>query len=107
MGKYISLGEYNKLYKYIWIYLSLKFIITILREDLVNIPYAPFIINYFFVLAKLPHSKTRDNLCEDFNTYLKKNKAKSEILIEKPQCSALGCWELEVKPPLSELNSAL
>ena len=26
MGKYISLGEYNKLYKYIWIYLSLKFI---------------------------------------------------------------------------------
>ena len=28
MGKYISLGEYNKLYKYIWIYLILRFILT-------------------------------------------------------------------------------
>ena len=26
MGKFISLGEYNKLYKYIWIYLAFKFI---------------------------------------------------------------------------------
>ena len=28
MGKFISLGEYNKLYKYIWIYLILRFINT-------------------------------------------------------------------------------
>ena len=28
MRKYISLGEYNKLYKYIWIYLILRFILT-------------------------------------------------------------------------------
>ena len=26
MGKLISLGEYNKLYKYIWIYLAIKFV---------------------------------------------------------------------------------
>ena len=28
MGKYISLGEYNKLYKYIWSYLILRFLTT-------------------------------------------------------------------------------
>ena len=28
MGKFISLGEYNKLYKYIWIYLIFRFINT-------------------------------------------------------------------------------
>ena len=36
MGKYISLGEYNKLYKYIWIYLILRFVLTyIFYNDLI------------------------------------------------------------------------
>ena len=50
MGKYISLGEYNKQYKYIWIYVSLKFIINLLREEITNIPYAPFIIIQVYYL---------------------------------------------------------
>ena len=51
MGKYISLGEYNKLYKYIWIYLALKFIITIFRKDFIKIPYSPFIVIQFYYLV--------------------------------------------------------
>ena len=53
MGKYISLGKNNKLYKYIWIYLSIRFITMFVFErqfvfkqinaDIVNIPYSPFI----------------------------------------------------------------
>ena len=50
MGKYISLGDYNKQYKYIWIYVSLKFIINLLREEITNIPYAPFIIIQVYYL---------------------------------------------------------
>ena len=55
MGKYISLGEYNKLYKYIWIYLILRFINTYIfyndlifdqfdEKDVLILPEYPFIM---------------------------------------------------------------
>ena len=60
MGKCISLGEYNKLYKYLWIYLGIKFISEFLftkdlvfeplKNDAIKMPSSPFIlyqINYF------------------------------------------------------------
>ena len=67
MGKYISLGEYNKLYKYIWIYLSIAFIshylfdyrlvFDQLQNEPMKIPISPFIslsINYFtFIVISL------------------------------------------------------
>ena len=53
MGKYISLGEYNKLYKYIWIYLIIRFLTTYifynrlifepLKNDALKFPDHPFI----------------------------------------------------------------
>ena len=53
MGKYIILGKYNKLYKYIWIYLILRFLKTfifnnnlIFIDDLsLDLPDSPFIFN--------------------------------------------------------------
>ena len=67
MGKFISLGEYNKVYKYIWIYLIIKFIsLFIFDYELVFdqfycepmiLPYGPFIssqINYLaFIIISL------------------------------------------------------
>ena len=57
MGKYFSLGEYNKQYKYIWIYLSIRFVsilifdnevaFTQLQSKIFNIPYCPFITIQF------------------------------------------------------------
>ena len=79
MGKYISLGEYNKLYKYIWIYLSLKFIITILREDLVNIPYAPFIIIQLYYLFFISISI----ILLIINNYRTKNELNKDIVEQK------------------------
>ena len=53
MGKYISLGEYNKLYKYIWIYLIIRFLTTYIfynrlifepiKNDALKFPDHPFI----------------------------------------------------------------
>ena len=52
MGKYISLGEYNKLYKYIWIYLILRFLLTyIFANDLI---FDQFDENDFLVLPGHP-----------------------------------------------------
>ena len=61
MGKYISLGEYNKLYKYIWIYLAIRlvtqivldygFIFDQLKIDAMSIPYSPLISIQFFYIA--------------------------------------------------------
>ena len=64
MGKFISLGEYNKLYKYLWIYLGIKFISEFLftkdlvfeplKNDAIKMPSSPFIlyqINYFGFIA--------------------------------------------------------
>ena len=68
MGKYISLGEYNKLYKYIWIYLSIrfvtlfifnyKFVFEQIQVDIVEIPYTTFIsqqVDYlgFFIISSI------------------------------------------------------
>ena len=61
MGTFISLGEYNKLYKYIWIYLAIRlvtqivldygFIFDQLKIDAMNIPYSPLISIQFYYLA--------------------------------------------------------
>ena len=67
MGKYISLGEYNKLYKYILIYLGISFISLIIfdyrlvfdqfRNEPMNIPLSPFVslsFNYItFIIVSL------------------------------------------------------
>ena len=62
MGKFISLGEYNKLYKYIWIYTVIKFIssfvfdyklIFVESNVISDRPYSPFFylqFNYFFFI---------------------------------------------------------
>ena len=62
MGKFISLGEYNKLYKYIWIYIVIKFISSFVFDyELIFVesnvisdrPYSPFFylqFNYFFFI---------------------------------------------------------
>ena len=42
MGKCISLGEYNKLYKYIWIFLIVRSIV-IIKNEIYYEPYSPFI----------------------------------------------------------------
>ena len=53
MGKFISLGQYNQLYKYIWIYLSIRFITIFIFErdfvfeqikvEIIGMPSSPFI----------------------------------------------------------------
>ena len=53
MAKYISLGEYNKLYKYIWMYLAIKFVSLFIfdynlvfdqfHNEPMKIPISPFI----------------------------------------------------------------
>ena len=53
MGKYISLGEYNKLYKHLWIYLIIEFITLFIfdyglifekfKTEILEIPESPFI----------------------------------------------------------------
>ena len=61
MGKFISLGEYNQLYKYIWIYLSIRFITLLIfsrgfvfkqfKTELLNFPSSPFIFFQFNYIA--------------------------------------------------------
>ena len=53
MGKFISLGEYDKQYKYIWIYLVIRFftrfifdyklVFDQIKPDILDIPYGTFI----------------------------------------------------------------
>ena len=57
MAKYISLGEYNKQYKYIWIYLILRFIYIFtfsnklvfdqITHEVLELPYGPFLYIQF------------------------------------------------------------
>ena len=57
MAKYISLGEYNKQYKYIWIYLILRFIYIFtfsnklvfdqFTHEVLELPYGPFLYIQF------------------------------------------------------------
>ena len=61
MGKFISLGEYDKLYKYIWIYLEVRFLIGFiflnrfvfdqLKNEAMNIPRSPFISSLFYYIG--------------------------------------------------------
>ncbi len=63
MGKFISLGEYNKLYKYIWIYLSLKFTTLFIfnrklvfdqfHTKILDIPSSPFIPSQIYYIGYL------------------------------------------------------
>ena len=58
MGKYFSLGEYDKRYKFLWIYLAFKFLYELifierfvfdqLQPDLLLIPQSPFIYYQFY-----------------------------------------------------------
>ena len=47
MEKYISLGEYNKQYKYIWIFLAVRAIVVI-KNEIYYEPYSPFISSQFY-----------------------------------------------------------
>ena len=61
MGKLISLGEYNKLYKYLWIYLSIKIISSYIfgselvfdqfKNDVLNLPYNNFVSNQIYYIG--------------------------------------------------------
>ena len=49
MGKYISLGEYNKQYKYIWIFLAIR-VIVVIKNEVYFEPYSPFISSQFYYM---------------------------------------------------------
>ncbi len=61
MGKFISLGEYNKLYKYIWIYLAIKFVVLFvfdyrlvfdqLQNEPLKLPSSLFIAFWFLCIT--------------------------------------------------------
>ena len=81
MGKYISLGEYNKLYKYIWIYLSIKFfsiyifdanlVFEQIKSDVLEISYSPFIsiqFDFMFYIIISLIIKIIQKLCENKNS---------------------------------------
>ena len=88
MGKYISLGEYNKQYKYIWIYLIIRFIYLFvfpnqlmfdqIKTDVLNLPYGPFISSQFNYLVYILISA----IIIIINKYRKK-KERSNSLIKK------------------------
>ena len=61
MGNFISLGQYNKLYKYIWIYLGIRFVYQFifdyelvfdqLYNEPISLPYSPFISMQLFYIT--------------------------------------------------------
>ena len=85
MGKYISLGEYNKLYKYIWMYLIIRFLSTYifsnnfifepLKVDAFQLPGSPFITNQFdyivyviiSIILIIIEKRYTNNTIEDLN----------------------------------------
>ena len=89
MGKFISLGEYNKQYKYIWIYLVIRFITKFIfdyqlvfdqiKPDILDIPYDTFIslqlefFGYFIISL----------IVKAVNKLHKKNKPDTSIIQEK------------------------
>ena len=92
MGKYISLGEYNKLYKYIWIYLAISFISKFifdhrsvfdqLKNEPMKIPNNPFISLSFkyltfiivsLVIIKIKKKKQTQELIQEEQLIYNKN----------------------------------
>ena len=86
MGKYILLGEYNKLYKYIWIYLIIRFVSTFIfnnnfvfdqfRSDALDLAEYTFITNQFdyigyiiisLILIIIEKYHTKKDVNEDIN----------------------------------------
>ena len=92
MGKYISLGEYNNLYKYIWIYLAISFISKFifdyrlvfnqLKNEPMKIPNNPFISLSFkyltfiivsLVIIKIKKKKQTQELIQEEQLIYNKN----------------------------------
>ena len=86
MGKFISLGEYNKLYKYIWIFLIIRFFTTFifsnnfifnqLKVDAITLSNCPFVLNQFdyigyiiisIILLIIEKYHTKKDVNEDIN----------------------------------------
>ena len=86
MGKFISLGEYNKLYKYIWIFLIIRFFYTFiffnnfifkqLKVDAINLSDGPFVLTQFdyigyiiisIILLIIEKYHTKKDVNEDTN----------------------------------------
>ena len=88
MGKFVSLGEYNKLYKYLWMYLVIKFISVFIfskelvfqpfKNDAIKTPFSPFIFYQFYYVGCIVFSAI-------LIVYEKISKKKSEkdILFDK------------------------
>ena len=86
MGKFISLGEYNKLYKYIWIFLIIRFFCTFiffnnfifkqLKVDAITLYDNPFVLTQFdyigyiiisIILLIIEKYHTKKDVNEDTN----------------------------------------
>ena len=90
MAKYISLGEYNKLYKYIWMYLAIKFVSLFIfdynlvfdqfHNEPMKMPISPFISLSFDYLTFIIISLIIMRI-EKYN----KGKEPSQNIIKKQQ----------------------
>ena len=86
MGKFISLGEYNKLYKYIWIFLIIRFFTTFifynnfifkqLKVNAITLSDCPFVLSQFnyigyiiisIILLIIEKYHTKKDVNEDIN----------------------------------------
>ena len=89
MGKYFSLGEYNKRFKFLWLYLAFRaiyhlifaerFVFEQLKPDLLLIPLSPFISYQFYYLTFIIIStilifidKSRKMKCCNKNAFIEK-----------------------------------
>jgi len=96
MGKYISLGEYNQIYKYIWIYLVIRFVTLFifsralvfdqLKSDLLKKPDSPFIsfqFNYaaFIIISAL--IKIIEKIRKNKESTIIFNKDEKELIFNK------------------------
>ena len=88
MAKYISLGEYNKQYKYIWIYLILRFIYIFtfsnklvfdqISPEVLELPYGPFLYIQFDYIAFIIIS----SILIVFKKYRQKKQESNKIIQE-------------------------
>ena len=89
MGKYLSLGEYNKQYKYIWIYLIIRFVYLFIfsnqlmfdqiKTDVLDLPYGPFISSQFNYLVYILISA----MIIIINKYRKKKERNNSLIKRK------------------------
>ena len=106
MGKYISLGEYNQLYVYIWMYLAIKFVSLFVfdynfvfdqfHNEPMKIPLSPFItlsFNYLtfiivsFIIITIKKFRKKKaivlNLIQEQKLIYKEKDLDTEYIIEK------------------------